>query len=214
MKKKTGFEFDGDRYAYDFGPCSADKGWAQIDTTQDASYYGAWARPSRLQTFEFAEGDLTLQTAESDDEYRELLRSFESMGCFRGIDDGAVPEIRVHFERLGLTDLLHENRRPKRLRCAECGEQLADNLVCPEHGTIWTWERSTNDKGWGLLIRRGHYTIAPENDGYRLHVHDVTCGPVHAELRDAMRAAVDDFYADAAVDGATVPNVRHQWATD
>jgi hypothetical protein len=35
-----------DRYVYDFVLCTYDKGWAQIDTRQDASYYGTWTNPS------------------------------------------------------------------------------------------------------------------------------------------------------------------------
>ena len=34
----------GDRYTYDFGLCSFEKGWAQVDTAQDASYFGTWTR--------------------------------------------------------------------------------------------------------------------------------------------------------------------------
>ncbi len=29
-----------DRYTYDFGLCSYENGWAQVDTAQDASYFG------------------------------------------------------------------------------------------------------------------------------------------------------------------------------
>ena len=29
----------GDRYTYDFGLCSYEKGWAQVDTAQDVSYF-------------------------------------------------------------------------------------------------------------------------------------------------------------------------------
>lgn len=32
----------GERYDFDFGECSYANGWAQIDTRQDASYYGTW----------------------------------------------------------------------------------------------------------------------------------------------------------------------------
>ena len=38
----------GDRYVYDFGLCRYEKGWAQIDTAQDASFFGTWADPTRL----------------------------------------------------------------------------------------------------------------------------------------------------------------------
>ena len=36
----------GDRYVYDFGLCTYEKGWAQVDTAQDASYFGTWANPT------------------------------------------------------------------------------------------------------------------------------------------------------------------------
>ena len=36
-----------DRYVYDFSVCTYEKGWAQIDTRQDASYYGTWTNPER-----------------------------------------------------------------------------------------------------------------------------------------------------------------------
>ena len=31
-----------DRYLYDFKVLTIDKGWAQLDSRQDASYYGHW----------------------------------------------------------------------------------------------------------------------------------------------------------------------------
>ena len=41
----------GDRYTYDFGLCTYEKGWAQVDTAKDASYFGTWASPTRLMIF-------------------------------------------------------------------------------------------------------------------------------------------------------------------
>jgi len=38
----------GNRCTYDFGLCSNEKSWAQVDTAQDASYFGTWAKPARL----------------------------------------------------------------------------------------------------------------------------------------------------------------------
>ena len=40
-----------DRCVYDFGPCSTANDWAQIDTAQDASYFGTWANPTKLMIF-------------------------------------------------------------------------------------------------------------------------------------------------------------------
>ena len=42
-----------DRYTYDFGLCSYENGWAQVDTAQDASYFGTWANPTRLMIFSY-----------------------------------------------------------------------------------------------------------------------------------------------------------------
>ena len=54
-----------DRYVYDFGFCSYEKCWAQVDTAQDASYFGTWANPARLVIFNYCEGDTTVKEAES-----------------------------------------------------------------------------------------------------------------------------------------------------
>jgi hypothetical protein len=36
----------GDRYRFDFDLCSCARGWAQVDTAQDASRFGTWASPA------------------------------------------------------------------------------------------------------------------------------------------------------------------------
>ena len=41
---------NADRYKYDFDVCHFGKGWAQIDTSEDAYYYGQWANPCLLYT--------------------------------------------------------------------------------------------------------------------------------------------------------------------
>jgi hypothetical protein len=40
-----------DRYLYDFKLLTSGKGWAQLDTRQDASYYGTWINPTKRQIF-------------------------------------------------------------------------------------------------------------------------------------------------------------------
>ena len=67
------FNPEGDRYAYDFGHCRFDKGWAQIDTTSDAHYYGNWANPHTRKIFIYAEGDETVIALDTDDEFVEEL---------------------------------------------------------------------------------------------------------------------------------------------
>ena len=79
-----------DRYYYDFGPHRYDKDWAQIDTSQDAWYFGQWAQPFQRTIVCYAEGDLTTIECESDEEFvNELNRISEyylEQNCWRGID--------------------------------------------------------------------------------------------------------------------------------
>jgi hypothetical protein len=57
MKIIRSFE-PGDRYRYDFNLCSCARGWAQVDTAQDASWFGTWGSPTERTILNFAEGDL------------------------------------------------------------------------------------------------------------------------------------------------------------
>lgn len=102
----------GDRYAYDFGLCSSANGFAQVDTSQDASYYGTWANPFRMVIFSYCEGDLCLQEAETPEEFvSELLGikkwNEENGHRFMGIDPGFREDLKLKFVDLGLGDLLH-----------------------------------------------------------------------------------------------------------
>lgn len=101
-----------DRYEFDFGVCSPKKGFAQVDTEQDASYYGTWASPYKLMIVNYAEGDITTQQADTPKEFAEALRSLkkwnEDFGYkFRGIDPGFDNKLRAKFDSFGLSDLLH-----------------------------------------------------------------------------------------------------------
>jgi len=101
-----------DRYRYDFGPCSYEHGFAQIDTAQDASYFGTWANPSTLVIFSYCEGDTTHTQCESVEEFAAELRSIDAWNVENGhgparIDPGLNPAMKEAFERIGLADLLH-----------------------------------------------------------------------------------------------------------
>lgn len=101
-----------DRYRYDFGPCSYENGFAQVDTAQDASYYGTWANPSTLVIFSYCEGDTTHTQCESPDEFAAELRRIDAWNVENGhgparIDPGLNPEMKEAFERIGVADLLH-----------------------------------------------------------------------------------------------------------
>ena len=102
----------GDRYVYDFGLCSYEKGWAQVDTAQDAWYFGTWANPTRLMIFSYCEGDTTLKEAESPEEFAAELREINRRNRANGygparIDPGFDTAMKAAFEGLGLLDMLH-----------------------------------------------------------------------------------------------------------
>ena len=111
MTKRHMF-IEGDRYLFDFDICHYKKGWAQVDTSQDAWYFGAWANPTSLQLLSYAEGDVTLQTADTEEEFVEMLRSLQQWNeehghSFLGIDPMCDEGLKGRFEALGLADLLH-----------------------------------------------------------------------------------------------------------
>jgi hypothetical protein len=100
------------RYVYDFGLCSTKNGFAQIDTSQDASYFGMWANPDRLMIVNYCEGDVTVQTADTPQEFIEEIRKIEAWHNkvgqrFIGIDPGFNEALAAKFCDLGLSDLLH-----------------------------------------------------------------------------------------------------------
>lgn len=100
------------RYEYDFGLCSFQKDFAQIDTSQDAHYFGIWANPKRLMVFTYCEGDCILREADTVEEFRQELERmkawYEEAGHkFYGIDCGMKEHLRVAFIDAGLENLLH-----------------------------------------------------------------------------------------------------------
>ena len=102
----------GDRYVYDFGLCSYEYGWAQVDMAQDASYFGTWANPTRFLIFSYCEGDTTLMEAVSNEEFAAELREIEAWNRAHGfgaarIDPGFDPAMKAAFIALGLEEMLH-----------------------------------------------------------------------------------------------------------
>lgn len=83
MKRIDDYCF-GDRYQFDFKICTAEKGWAQVDTYQDAYYFGVWVNPITLETFTFCEGDTTYIKCENENEFKaevwKIIRFYDRMG--------------------------------------------------------------------------------------------------------------------------------------
>jgi hypothetical protein len=104
-----------DRYLYDFRLLTYAKGWAQVDTKQDASYYGTWTNPDERKIFCYCEGDLTLTTCSTDEEYKqavtELVNWNKNSGYWIGIDAGLAPEFKDKFVKLGMREFLHASQQ-------------------------------------------------------------------------------------------------------
>jgi hypothetical protein len=102
-----------DRYTYDFGLCSITNGWAQIDTSQDASYYGQWISPTKRAILCYCEGDVILTKCESDAELVEEMHKMRAWNdrpgghTFMGIDPGFNATLKSDLISCGLESFLH-----------------------------------------------------------------------------------------------------------
>jgi hypothetical protein len=96
---------DNGRYEYDFGECSYANGYCQIDTQQDASYYGNWINLFERKAVCYAEGDLSRIDFDTDQEMADWLVQFQQnkgLG-FLHIDPGLGEDLKRNTERcLGL----------------------------------------------------------------------------------------------------------------
>lgn len=104
-------DYMGDRYKYDFHYCYFKNGWAQLDTRQDASYYGNWINPLTRELFSYCEGDVTHIRCDDDADFAAEVLAFvnwhKEAGYFIGIDGMCQPQIIEAFTGLGFRDLLH-----------------------------------------------------------------------------------------------------------
>ncbi len=112
MTKVTKDFAPADRYLYDFGACSISKGWAQIDTSQDASYFGQWINPAKFQIFCYCEGDLILTTCETAQELQAEIATMKEWNTrqghrFMGIDPGFSEALKASLVNAGLGEYLH-----------------------------------------------------------------------------------------------------------
>lgn len=108
MKTETWF-MDADRYVFDMNLCPYSKGWAQLDSRQDASYYGHWINAEKRQIVSYCEGDVTKITFDNDDEMVAWVQSFkdnENLG-FKGIDPGFGEVMKSMLIAHGLGPYLH-----------------------------------------------------------------------------------------------------------
>lgn len=99
-----------DRYFYDFGLCSSTGDWAQMDTAQDAPWFGQWANPFDRQIIIYAEGDRTLIECGTDAEFTakldEIAGFHHNNDEWKGIDTWSV-RIRERFVAASARHLVH-----------------------------------------------------------------------------------------------------------
>lgn len=111
MQTQQLFEPGSDRYAFDFKLCTSKRGWAQIDTKQDASYYGTWANPFERVFVNYCEGDVTIKRCNDDAEFVQVITENKewnvAAGYWLGIDGMCDERIINKFKELGLGELLH-----------------------------------------------------------------------------------------------------------
>lgn len=111
MNSLTSFNPVTDRYHFDFGECSYERGFCQVDTEQDASYYGNWVNLTERKFVSYAEGDITRLEFENDDEMASYLRTFsenQNLG-FLHVDPGFSDANEKKMLALGLYGLLPES---------------------------------------------------------------------------------------------------------
>ena len=87
-----------DRYGYDFNLCSAEKGWKQFYTDQDAWYFGVWVHLGKRMIFTYCEGDRILTVCPTIDSFRAELADAEGFygappPAFTIINDGKITEV-------------------------------------------------------------------------------------------------------------------------
>ena len=99
------------RYTFD---SSLPSDFAQLETSEDASYYGNWASAKRLTLFSYCEGDTTRTVCETVEEFKQEIEKFKAF-CdrldyrFHGIDPGwkHSEEIIQPWRDAGLDHLIH-----------------------------------------------------------------------------------------------------------
>ena len=106
------YEFNPcDRYVFDFDLCQSKDGWAQVDTTQDACYFGTWANPFKLEIISYTEGDICIKKASNIHEFISELKDIiiwnELQGYWKGIDTLCREEITTKFVEFGLSNYLY-----------------------------------------------------------------------------------------------------------
>ena len=115
MHIERGFNPQTERYAFDFKHCTFSNGYAATRHLPGPIYFGVWANPVERKIVCYAEGDITISTADDDRESAQAVRDeaffHDKHGEFIGIDTGLDHHnLEQRFIDLGLGDLLSGER--------------------------------------------------------------------------------------------------------
>lgn len=106
------FFTESDRYVFD--QSLGQSGFAQVDTWQDASYFGIWANPKTLIIFSYHEGDCCKTMCGDREEFVNEINRIKEYNTaqggergFLGIDAGISPIMIQRWNDIGLGHLLH-----------------------------------------------------------------------------------------------------------
>lgn len=115
--KVTSLHEHSSRYTFDMGLCSVKNGYAQVDSGQDAWYYGTWANPTERKIVCYCEGDIDITECDTDEEFYGAMRRLVEWNIMHGfslrngkvigIDPGFSNTLKQAFVDVGLGDLLH-----------------------------------------------------------------------------------------------------------
>ena len=94
------------RYALDFGKCSTENNYAQVDTDQDASYYGTWINPFIHQIISYVEEEIIIKTFKTNEEFFNEIEEMKNFGL-TGIDPGFNKKLKEELISIGLKKFLY-----------------------------------------------------------------------------------------------------------
>ena len=86
------FTSNGDRYAMDFTHCGMRSNWYQLDSGQDAWYYGTWANPVDKLVLSYTEGDITLTRCKDAAEYTAEIERFKAWNDKAGYGPAGIDD--------------------------------------------------------------------------------------------------------------------------
>lgn len=105
-----GFDLHGSRYDYDEKRTAAN-GWVQIDTCQDAPYFGIWAHAANRRIATFCEGDLMVEICDDDADFQKSLQAclafYDRDGRPTKIDAAFSEPVAAPYHALGFSDRIH-----------------------------------------------------------------------------------------------------------